>query len=49
MSYVDAGYAVALGSLAAYAALLWFRRWRLEQIASAAPLDSTLRSEESNT
>lgn len=35
MSYIDAGYAVALGSLAAYAALLWYRRRRLERLASS--------------
>ena len=27
MGYIDAGYAVALSSLAAYAVVLW-RRWR---------------------
>ncbi|HUC35523.1 MAG TPA: hypothetical protein VMR97_00200 [Acidimicrobiales bacterium] len=35
MGYVDAGYAAALGTLAAYAALLWFRRRRLEQLAAS--------------
>jgi hypothetical protein len=33
--YIDAGYTVALGTLAAYAALLWYRRRRLERIVSA--------------
>jgi hypothetical protein len=32
--YIDAGYAVALGVLAAYAASLWRRRQRLERSAS---------------
>lgn len=35
MSYIDAGYSVALGSLAVYAALLWYRRRRLERLASS--------------
>jgi hypothetical protein len=35
VSYIDAGYAVALGTLAAYAALLWHRRRRLERMMSA--------------
>lgn len=34
MSYIDAGYAVALGSLATYAAALWYRRRRLERLAA---------------
>ena len=34
MSYIDAGYAIALGVLAAYAAILWRRRHRLERSAS---------------
>ena len=37
MSYIDAGYAIALGVLAAYAAILWRRRQRLERAASRAP------------
>ncbi len=39
MSYIDAGYAIALGVLAAYAAILWRRRQRLER-AAARPGDS---------
>ncbi|MGD0321647.1 MAG: hypothetical protein ABSC00_08630 [Acidimicrobiales bacterium] len=35
MSYIDAGYAIALGTLFVYAALLWLRHWRLERLASA--------------
>jgi len=31
MSYIDAGYAIGLGTLAAYGALLWVRRRRLER------------------
>lgn len=31
MRYIDAGYAVALSVVAAYAALLWQRRRRLER------------------
>jgi hypothetical protein len=31
VSYIDAGYAIALTVLAAYATNLWFRRRRLEQ------------------
>ena len=34
MSYIDAGYAVALTVLAAYAASLWWRRRRLERLAA---------------
>lgn len=33
MSYVDAGYGIALGGLAVYATLLWYRRRRLERVA----------------
>jgi len=32
VSYVDAGYAVALGTLALYAGWLWQRRARLEKL-----------------
>jgi hypothetical protein len=32
--YIDAGYAIAFGVLAAYAALLWRRRQRLERSVS---------------
>ncbi len=35
MSYIDAGYAIALGVLFSYSAILWFRRRRLERLASA--------------
>lgn len=31
MSYIDAGYAIALTVLATYATSLWFRRRRLER------------------
>ena len=34
MSYIDVGYAIALGVLAAYGAVLWRRRQRLERSAS---------------
>ncbi|HLN42772.1 MAG TPA: hypothetical protein VK215_09980 [Acidimicrobiales bacterium] len=34
MSYIDAGYAIALGVLAAYGAILWRRRQRLERAAA---------------
>lgn len=34
MSYIDAGYAVVLGVLASYGALLWQRRRRLERTAA---------------
>jgi len=34
VSYIDAGYAIALGVLAAYGAILWRRRQRLERAAS---------------
>jgi hypothetical protein len=34
MSYIDAGYAIAFGVLASYAALLWRRRHRLERLAA---------------
>jgi hypothetical protein len=34
VNYIDAGYAIAFGVLAAYAALLWRRRQRLERAAS---------------
>ena len=32
MRYIDAGYAIGLGTMAAYAALLWRRRHRLERV-----------------
>ena len=34
VSYIDAGYAIAFGVLAAYAAVLWRRRHRLERAAT---------------
>jgi len=34
MNYIDAGYVIAFGVLAAYAAVLWRRRQRLERAAS---------------
>jgi len=40
MSYIDAGYAIAFGAVAAYAAILWRRRQRLERAAARAPARS---------
>lgn len=37
MSYVDAGYAVALTVVAGYAVSLWARRRRLERLVRALP------------
>ena len=34
MNYIDAGYAIALTVLTAYAGQLWFRRRRLERLAT---------------
>jgi hypothetical protein len=34
MSYIDAGYAVALVSLSVYGGSLWLRRRRLERLAA---------------
>jgi hypothetical protein len=34
VSYIDAGYAAALGVLFLYAGLLWHRRRRLERLAA---------------
>ncbi len=39
MSYMDAGYGIALGVLAAYAGQLWWRRRRLERLAGRVELD----------
>lgn len=36
MSYIDAGYAIALGVLALYAGMLWRRRSRLERLAGSS-------------
>jgi len=35
VSYIDAGYAIALATLAGYAALLWRRRRHLERLATS--------------
>jgi hypothetical protein len=37
VSYVDAGYALALSVLAGYGFLLWHRRQRLERAVRRAP------------
>ena len=37
MSYIDAGYAIALVVVAAYGALLALRRRRLERMAASTP------------
>jgi hypothetical protein len=34
VSYIDAGYAIALTVLAAYSGQLWYRRRRLERLAA---------------
>jgi hypothetical protein len=34
VSYIDAGYAIALTVLTGYAGQLWFRRRRLERLAT---------------
>jgi hypothetical protein len=34
VSYIDAGYGIAFGVLALYAAVLWRRRQKLERSAS---------------
>jgi uncharacterized iron-regulated membrane protein len=36
VSYVDAGYGIALSVLSAYASHLWWRRRRLERLAARA-------------
>ena len=36
MSYIDAGYAIALGVLFLYAVSLWRRRRRLERVVGRA-------------
>jgi len=33
VSYIDAGYGIALGVIVAYGASLWWRRRRLERLA----------------
>lgn len=46
MSYIDAGYAAALGTLAVYATFLWYRRRRLERIVhSLGEIESRHRPE----
>ena len=39
MSYIDAGYAIALTVVAGYGATLWLRRRRLERLVQALPPD----------
>jgi hypothetical protein len=41
VSYVDAGYGIALGTLAAYAVQLWWRRRRLERLAARVDGDGS--------
>jgi len=41
MSYIDAGYTIALSVLAAYAVQLWWRRRRLERLAARVEADRT--------
>lgn len=41
MSYIDAGYGIALGVIAAYAGQLWWRRRRLERLAARVDADGT--------
>lgn len=44
---MDAGYAAALGTLAAYAALLWYRRRHLERLAVS--VESSLEAHDGTT
>jgi hypothetical protein len=39
VSYIDAGYAVALSVLAGYSVQLWFRRRRLERLSARVGAD----------
>jgi uncharacterized iron-regulated membrane protein len=39
VSYIDAGYAIALSVLVAYAVHLWWRRRRLERLAARVDAD----------
>jgi len=41
VSYIDAGYALALSVVTAYGAVLWWRRRRLERVV--AQLDGRTR------
>ena len=41
MSYIDAGYSIALSVLAAYAVQLVWRRRRLERLAARVDSDRT--------
>jgi len=38
VSYIDAGYGIALAVLSGYAVQLWWRRRRLEQLAARADI-----------
>jgi hypothetical protein len=40
VSYIDAGYAIALTVLTAYAGQLWWRRRRLERLAAQVDPDA---------
>lgn len=39
MSYINAGYAIALTVLSGYAVQLWWRRRRLERLAARVEAD----------
>jgi uncharacterized iron-regulated membrane protein len=41
VSYIDAGYGIALSVLSAYAVHLWWRRRRLERLAARVDTDGT--------
>jgi uncharacterized iron-regulated membrane protein len=41
VSYIDAGYGIALSVLAAYAVQLWWRRRRLERLAARVDTDGS--------
>ena len=45
MSYIDAGYAIALTVLSGYAVQLWWRRRRLERLAARVDADRAQRVE----
>jgi hypothetical protein len=40
VSYIDAGYSIALTVLTAYAVQLWWRRRRLERLAAQVDPDA---------
>jgi hypothetical protein len=40
VSYIDAGYSIALTVLSGYAVQLWWRRRRLERLASRVEADA---------